>query len=247
MRRLRLGVLILIVFGASAAAFFVAPAAAASGFSFTFDSDSEAWESTQDAAAFVTPAWSPSIGNPGGGISIADTNPHAADGFFSPESLGGGFGADVGGTLSFDIASSNSWTGEAGLVLYGVAGEEMTILCAGDETVIPGPSYKTAHLILDGQHTLRLNVETGVCGTHPSDRVVSEVLSNLLVIYIPGEDVEASNDVTEIDNVKLSGGASGVSPGPKPLRCKKGFKKKRVHGKLRCVKVKKKRHHHHRH
>jgi hypothetical protein len=29
------------------------------------------------------------------------------------------------------------------------------------------------------------------------------------------------------------------TPLPKPLKCRKGFKKKRVHGKLKCVKVKK--------
>ena len=29
-----------------------------------------------------------------------------------------------------------------------------------------------------------------------------------------------------------------ISTSPKPLKCKKGFQKKKVHGKARCVKVK---------
>lgn len=56
------------------------------------------------------------------------------------------------------------------------------------------------------------------------------------------------------DGGSSGGGTSGASggggsapvgstpppaPGPKPLRCKRGFKKKRVHGKARCVKKKK--------
>jgi DNA-binding beta-propeller fold protein YncE len=35
--------------------------------------------------------------------------------------------------------------------------------------------------------------------------------------------------------------ATPTSPAPKPLKCRKGFKKKRVRGKLKCVKVKKRR------
>jgi hypothetical protein len=34
---------------------------------------------------------------------------------------------------------------------------------------------------------------------------------------------------------------------PKPKRCKKGYRKKRVHGKVRCVKKKRVRHHRHGH
>jgi hypothetical protein len=50
-------------------------------------------------------------------------------------------------------------------------------------------------------------------------------------------------------------GSSGNPPGPqptpivpkkKPLKCRKGFKKRKVHGKAKCVKAKKKRHHQHR-
>jgi hypothetical protein len=33
--------------------------------------------------------------------------------------------------------------------------------------------------------------------------------------------------------------ATSPPPAPKPLKCRKGFKKKRVRGKLRCVRVKK--------
>jgi hypothetical protein len=33
-----------------------------------------------------------------------------------------------------------------------------------------------------------------------------------------------------------------VVSAPKPLKCKKGFQKKKVHGKLKCVKKKRHRH-----
>jgi hypothetical protein len=333
MRIPRLGVLVLIALGMSAV-FGTAPAGAVAGssFPFHFDSGAEGWESTQEGEAFAISTWSPSIGNPGGGISLTDENAQAYDGFFSPESFGGNFSSNYGGTLSFDIASSNAWGGEeAGLAIYGVAREELAVLCAFDEGVIPGPGYQTADLVLDGAHTFRLNLQTGACGSHPSGRVVSEVLSNLLAIYIPAEDVKASNDVTEIDNVDLSGGAplvffkltvrkrgegtgtvtgpagidcgaactgeieqggsatlsaspgpgstfagwsgggcsgtepctvtvsadsevtalfekapAGAPPNPKALRCKKGFRKRKIHGRFRCVKHRKRRHHHHR-
>jgi hypothetical protein len=319
---------------ASAAFPLTAPAGAVSGFSFPFDSGAEGWESTQEGENFATSAWSGSLGNPGGAISVTDEDANGFDGFFSPESFGGDFGSNFGGTLSFDIASSNGWAGEeAGLALYGVAREELAVLCAFDEGVIPGPAYQTAHLVLDGAHTYRLNLQTGVCGAHPSDRLASEVVSSLLALYIPAEDVEGSGDTTTIDNVKLSGGAplvlytltalktgggtgvvngpgiscgqvcsaeierngnatlsaspapgstfagwsgggcsgtgtctvtvsadtevtahfekspsspSATPPSPKALRCKKGFRKRKVHGRFRCVRHRKKRHHHHR-
>jgi hypothetical protein len=37
-----------------------------------------------------------------------------------------------------------------------------------------------------------------------------------------------------------------VTPPKKPLKCKRGFKKKRVHGKVRCVKKKAKKQRRHR-
>jgi Divergent InlB B-repeat domain len=57
----------------------------------------------------------------------------------------------------------------------------------------------------------------------------------------------ADREVTATFEAAAGGGGGGQSP--KPLRCRKGFKKKRVHGKARCVKIKKKKkhHHHHRH
>ena len=39
--------------------------------------------------------------------------------------------------------------------------------------------------------------------------------------------------------------ANPPAPQKKPLKCKKGFKKKKIHGKAKCVKVKKKKGKHH--
>jgi hypothetical protein len=65
--------------------------------------------------------------------------------------------------------------------------------------------------------------------------------------------LEADTTVTATFNANLpsTGGGGGATPAPpastptpapKPLKCKKGFKKKNVHGKAKCVKIKKKHH-----
>ena len=73
-----------------------------------------------------------------------------------------------------------------------------------------------------------------------------------------GDDVQMMPDANNtVDPPPPAGGGAGpapvppvanppVTPKPKPLKCKRGFKKKIVKGKPRCVK-KKKKHKHHRH
>ena len=54
--------------------------------------------------------------------------------------------------------------------------------------------------------------------------------------------VTALNDYgsrTATSNILLVSVPPSPAPQPKALKCKKGFKKKRVHGKAKCVKVKK--------
>ena len=44
---------------------------------------------------------------------------------------------------------------------------------------------------------------------------------------------------TATSNILLVSAPPSPAPKPKALKCKKGFKKKKVHGKAKCVKVKK--------
>jgi hypothetical protein len=64
----------------------------------------------------------------------------------------------------------------------------------------------------------------------------------------------ADHEVTAIFNTAAGSGSGNPPVGTgagtltlKPLTCKKGFKKKKVHGIFKCVKLKKKHHHHHHH
>jgi hypothetical protein len=303
--------------------------AGAAGFPYAFTSNNEGWRAYNgevlQAASFS-----------GGAISVTDTPSGGFSAFLTPVAFGGDYSANYGGTFSFEIKSTQTWSEEEFVELIGTGNEEEPV-CAF-VNVTPGTTNQTAHVTLTAG-----NFFGGIeCEEGATDAEVVEVLKTLGLIVIFGDDEPGSGETTTIDNVELSGGTvppkhkltllkdgagsgtetsrpagidcrgicsaefvngakvtltatpaagstfagwsgggcsgtapcrvslgtdrevtahfavvpSTPTPAPislpkkKPLTCKKGFKKKKVHGAFRCVKLKhhkkhhKKKHHH---
>jgi hypothetical protein len=172
--------------------------AAASGFSFPFTSKNEGWE-TNNGEALHSAAWA------GGAISVTDTPSGGYSAFLTPLGFGGDYSANYGGTLSFEIKSSKTWSEEDAFNLLGTGNEEEP-LCAY-VGVTPGTGYQTADVTLTPG-----NFFGGVeCSEEATEAEVAEVLATLQLVVIGGDDEPASGETTTIDNVDLAGG----SPPPK--------------------------------
>jgi List-Bact-rpt repeat protein len=300
--------------------------AGATGFAYPFTSTSESWRS-YDGEAFHSAAWS------SGAISVTDTPSGGFSAFLTPVAFGGDYSANYGGTFSFEIKSTQTWSEEEFINLFGTGNGEEPV-CAY-VNVTPGTTNQTAQVTLTAG-----NFFGGIeCEEEATDAEVVEVLKTLGLIVIFGDDEPGSGETTTIDNVDLSGGtappkhkltvlkdgagsgtvtsspagidcgagcsaefvngakvtltatpaagstfagwsgggcsgtapcrvslgtdrevtahfavaASTPTPTPtpisppkkKPLTCKKGFKKKKVHGAFRCVKLKHHKNKHH--
>ena len=179
-------------------------ATAMAGFSYTFNSDNEGWRYlTGNGNQVLSPTWSGSIGNPGGGISVSD-NFNAALGFIAtPTDLPTGNSANFGGTLSIDLKSSSTWPTGWGAFLLG-PGNGGNPYCIGDNTA-PTTTFHTYSFTMNGA-----NVFLDDCSTNATDEQVAQLLGSLQAIQFPAEDGPNTSETTTVDNVILTGGSAPV-------------------------------------
>jgi hypothetical protein len=59
--------------------------------------------------------------------------------------------------------------------------------------------------------------------------------------------MDEARSVTATFSAPPSAAGTAPAPTPKPHKCRRGFKKKKVHGKARCVRAKRHHRHHRKH
>jgi hypothetical protein len=175
---------------------WVPSAHAALNLSSTFDTDNEGWET----AEFGNPE---GAGWDDGAIYLVDQAdpPEISAIFISPPSWSGDATNNYGGTLEFDL-STTEWS--AGVAAFLIPGESEPPLCFYDETPAPvGGSFGTYTFTMDTTDARR-----GDCVTPASSGQVIDVMSELSSVVVLGDDPGVYGEVTSLDNVSLSGGGS---------------------------------------
>jgi hypothetical protein len=174
----------------------VQSAHAALNLSSTFDTDNEGWET----AEYGSPE---GAGWEDGAIYLVDQAdpPEISAIFISPSSWSGDATDNYGGTLEFDL-STTEWSAGVAAFLVPSEAESQDLLCFYDETPVPvGGSFGTYTFTMDTSDARR-----GDCVTPASSGQVIGTMSQLSSVVILGDDPGIFGEVTFLDNVSLSGG-----------------------------------------
>jgi hypothetical protein len=221
--------------------------AAATPLSYTFDWDNQGWFQNQDQSSnnFVTAGFEPTGGNLGGHLSAEDMGsdsgcpsgiPCNSLTFYSP-SVPMHFGANYGGTASFDLRSSVSPMYAAEFLLLPDGPKYLDGLVPEDL----GTDWH--HLSIPLKETAGWSVcsySTGNCSTPSSQTVFKNMLaaSNQVAVMVDVGPNDASRETYDLDNVSLTDGP--VTPAPS--KCKKKKRHAAAAKKKSCKKKKGKRH-----
>lgn len=190
---------------AAVAAVAVAACAAASGGTLvqsTFATGAEGWKAGNGASHF---AWHAVGGHPGGYVSADDSVGGKTWVFIAPDSFLGDMSAAFGGTLSYDLKSSNPGgaTGESFPEVKLVGTNELTLVESA--FAAPGAAW-TSYSVKLAPGVWHVDSLTGALAS-ASD--LQTVLGSLSALYIRGE-FSTEFDVGSLDNVTLSAPAPAV-------------------------------------
>lgn len=170
----------------------------------TFDTGAEGWKAGNGASNFT---WHSTGGHPGGYVSANDAATDKVWAFIAPDSFLGNMSAAFGGTLSYDLKSSNPSLSSGGaypeVKLIGGPGGLVLVEATNDA---PGKFWNTfsVQMTPGAWHIGDLN------GAVATAADLQSVLGNLTALYIRGE-FSLKADVGSLDNVVLSS-----APVPEP-------------------------------
>ncbi len=164
----------------------------------TFDAGDEGWSanSSQGTGGVDGFAWSASGGNPGGGVQARDIGSAGGWWFVAPAAWSGDWSGYFGGTISFDVFATR-----------------------GTSTT-PNPPVEAVVLALDDGGRLRAKQGAGAQQDQwtsveialdaasftltSSQYTFEQALAHVTAFVIPGDFVYQQQDVTRLDNVRVS-------------------------------------------